>query len=64
MFVAGFETVSTAISFCLYEVALNKHIQDKLREEIKLKISENNGMINNDLLIVLNYLDMVIAGKS
>jgi len=63
MFAAGFETVSTAISFCLYELAFKKHIQDKVREEINLKLSKNDGLINNDLLIDLNYLDMVLAGN-
>jgi len=63
MFAAGFETVSTTISFCLYELALKKHIQNKVREEINWKLSKNNGLINNDLLIDLNYLDMVLAGN-
>jgi len=63
MFAAGFETVSTAISFCLYELALKKHIQDKVRKEINWKLSQNNGLINNDFLIDLNYLDMVLAGN-
>ncbi|KAF0760910.1 putative cytochrome P450 6a13 [Aphis craccivora] len=61
MFAAGFETVSTAMSFCLYELALKKHIQDRVRQEINLKLSKNNGLINNELLIELNYLDMVLA---
>lgn len=63
MFVAGFETVSTTVSFCLYELALNKSIQDKVREEIQLKLSQNDGQIDNALLMDLNYLDMVIAGN-
>lgn len=62
MFVAGFETVSTTVSFCLYELALKKHIQDKVREEIKLKKLKYNGVIDNDFLIDINYLNMVIAG--
>ncbi|VVC43867.1 Cytochrome P450, E-class, group I,Cytochrome P450,Cytochrome P450, conserved site [Cinara cedri] len=61
MFAAGFETVSTAMSFCLYELALKKHIQDRLREEIKSKMSKNNGVIDSEFLIDLNYLDMVLA---
>jgi len=63
MFVAGFETVSTAVSFCLYELALNKSIQDKVREEIQLKLSQNNGQIDHALLMDLNYLDIVIDGN-
>lgn len=62
MFAAGFETVSTAMSFCLYELALKKHIQDKVREEIKQKTSKFNGIISNDFLIDLCYLDMILAG--
>lgn len=63
MFAAGFETVSLAISFCLHELAIKKHIQDRVREEIKLKKLKYNGVINNDFLMELNYLDMVIAGN-
>nr|NP_001352549.1 cytochrome P450 6a13-like [Myzus persicae] len=61
MFAAGFETISTTISFCLYELALNKSIQDRVRQEIQLKLSKNDGQINHDFLMDLNYLDMVIA---
>jgi len=64
MFAAGFETVSTAMSFCLHELALKKHIQDRVREEIQLKKSKNNGVISNDFLIDLHYLDMVLAGET
>lgn len=62
MFGAGFETVSTALSFCLYELALKKHIQDRVRSDIASKISKHNGEINNEFLLDLNYLDMVLAG--
>lgn len=51
------------MSFCLYELALKTHIQDEVREEIILKKSKNNGVINNDFLADLNYLDMVLAGN-
>ncbi|XP_008183473.1 probable cytochrome P450 6a13 [Acyrthosiphon pisum] len=61
MFAAGFETVSSAISYCLYELALNKSIQDRVREEIQLKLSKNDGQINHEFLMELHYLDMVLA---
>jgi len=63
MFAAGFETVSSTISYCLYELALNKSIQDRLRKEIQLKLSKNGGQINSEFFMDLNYLDMVIAGN-
>jgi len=63
MFTAGFETTSTTLSYCLYELALNIHIQDKVRQEIQLNLSKNDGKIDNEFLMGLNYLDMVIAGS-
>ncbi|XP_015378895.1 PREDICTED: probable cytochrome P450 6a14 [Diuraphis noxia] len=60
-FVAGFETTSSTLSYCLYELALKKNIQDRVREEINLTKSKHNGVINHDFLNDLNYLDMVIA---
>jgi len=63
MLTAGFETISTVMSFCLYELALKKHIQDRVREEIKSSLSKHNGVINNDFLVDLHYLDKVLAGN-
>ncbi|XP_025193066.1 probable cytochrome P450 6a13 [Melanaphis sacchari] len=60
-FAAGFETTSTTLSYCLHELALKKNIQDRVREEIKLTKIKFNGVIDNEFLIKLNYLDMVIA---
>lgn len=63
MFSAGFETVSTTLALCLYELSFKKHVQNRLYDEIKLKILKHNGVVSNDFLTELNYLDMVIAGK-
>lgn len=63
MFVAGFETTSTAMSFCLYELALKKHIQDRVREEMNATKAKHNGELNNEFLADLHYLEMVLAGQ-
>lgn len=63
MFAAGFETVSTTMSFCLYELALKKPIQDKVREEMNNMKNKHNAEIDNDFLKDLHYLEMVLAGK-
>ncbi|CAG2168055.1 unnamed protein product [Oppiella nova] len=34
-FIAGYETISTTLSFCTYELAINPGLQDRLYEEIK-----------------------------
>ncbi|XP_060857953.1 probable cytochrome P450 6a13 [Metopolophium dirhodum] len=61
LFAAGFETVSTAMSFCLYELALKKPIQDKVREEMNAMKKKHNAEIDNDFLKNLPYLEMVLA---
>lgn len=62
-FLAGFETSSTTMTFCLYELAQNQEIQTKLREEIKANLQENEGQLNYESVMNLKYLQMVIDGK-
>ncbi|CAH1732596.1 unnamed protein product [Aphis gossypii] len=61
LFAVGFETVSTAMSFCLYELALKKPIQDKVREEMNATKNRHSGEIDDEFLKELHYLEMVIA---
>jgi len=63
LFVAGFETVSTTMSFCLYELALHKHIQEKVRQEVLEVKSKYNGEMNTDATSELHYMNLVIKGK-
>lgn len=60
-FFAGFQTVSTFLSFAIYELALNQDIQRKLREEIKKHAV--NGKIPYETLQDMPYMDMVVTGK-
>ncbi|EAA07732.1 AGAP002865-PA [Anopheles gambiae str. PEST] len=59
-FLAGFETSSTTQSFCLYELAKNPDIQERLREEINRAIAENGGEVTYDVVMNIKYLDNVI----
>jgi len=63
MFVAGAETVSITLCFCLYQLALNKDIQDKLRQEIVTTNAKHGGQLNNDFLTNLHYMNMVLEGN-
>nr|XP_023020043.1 cytochrome P450 6k1-like [Leptinotarsa decemlineata] len=58
-FAAGFETTSAAISFTLYELCLNKDIQDELRKEISETIGEY-GEVTYEAIQKMKYLRMCI----
>ncbi|GJQ83309.1 Cyp6a9 [Trypoxylus dichotomus] len=59
-FIAGFETSSTTMTFCLHELAFNQEMQSKLRQEIKQVSNKNDGQITYDALMEMKYMDNVI----
>ncbi|KAK9730877.1 Cytochrome P450 [Popillia japonica] len=59
-FVAGFETSSTTMTFCLHELAFNQDVQDKLRNEIRKTMQENGGKLTYDGVMGMKYLDGVV----
>ncbi|XP_045515658.1 cytochrome P450 9e2-like [Pieris brassicae] len=60
-FIAGFETVSSAMSFAIRELALHKDIQDRLAKDIREDFNKNNGKIDYTSIQNLPYLDNVIS---
>ncbi|KAK9754463.1 Cytochrome P450 [Popillia japonica] len=56
---AGYESSNTTISLALYELALNKCIQTKLREEI-LSNLDAEGDISYDSVNTMEYLDKIV----
>lgn len=63
-FAAGFETSSITMTLALYELAKNKQIQDKLKEEIQTAMSNDGGVLTYDRINKLEYLECVIQGKT
>ncbi|XP_022165038.1 probable cytochrome P450 6a13 isoform X2 [Myzus persicae] len=61
MYFAGAEPVSDTLGFCLHELAINKQVQDKLREHIITKMEKHGGEFTNDYLMDLHYADMVLS---
>lgn len=61
-FLGGFETSSTVITFCLFELSRNQDIQDKLRTEIKY-VLKKYGELSYDAVMEMNYMDKVINGN-
>ncbi|KAJ8729802.1 hypothetical protein PYW07_016840 [Mythimna separata] len=60
-FIAGFETVSSAMSFLLYELALSPDVQEKLAQEIKETDVKNGGKFDFNSIQNMPYLDMVVS---
>lgn len=57
-FLAGSETSSTAMVNCMYELAMNQDIQDKLRTEI-IRVC-GKGKLTYEMVNSVEYLNMVI----
>ncbi|KAH8277615.1 hypothetical protein KR018_002240, partial [Drosophila ironensis] len=60
-FLAGFDTSSTTMSFCLYEMALNPEIQQMLRQEIVEVFNRHGQSLTYECFREMTYLDKVVA---
>lgn len=60
---AGFDTVSTAMTFIIHELALNPEVQQKLVEEIKEYDQKNGGKLDFTSIQSMKYMDMVVSGE-
>ena len=63
-FLGGFETSSTTMTFCLYELSLHQDIQDRVREEIDVVLQKHDGKLTYDAIQEMEYLDKVVSGKA
>ncbi|XP_031628927.1 probable cytochrome P450 6d4 [Contarinia nasturtii] len=59
-FAAGFETSSTTLSFCLYELAKNPHIQQTVHDEIDRILNRNDDKITYESIFDMKYLEVCI----
>ncbi|KAJ6634769.1 putative cytochrome P450 28a5, partial [Pseudolycoriella hygida] len=58
IFLDGLETSTAAITYALYHLARNVHVQQKLRAEINENI-QVHGCVSYDLILEMEYLDQV-----
>jgi len=63
LFSGGAEPISVTMSYCLYELALNKDIQDKLRDEINMAKQKYDGKFTSEYMTELHYTEMVLDGN-
>lgn len=61
-FLAGYETVSSVMSYTCYEMAINPDIQNKLRLEIQNVYKDTKRRPSYEVLLEMKYLDMVVTG--
>lgn len=61
-FLAGFETSSTTMTYCLYELVMNPDIQTKARQEIRKVLDKHNGKLDYDVMKDMHYVDQIIKG--
>lgn len=59
-FAAGFETSSTTLSFCLFELTKNPEIQERVIDEIDRVLAEHDGKITYDSISEMKYLENCI----
>lgn len=62
-FIAGFETSSTTMHFCLYELARNPDVQAKVRAEIRDVYKKNGNTVTYEAIKEMKYLGQVVDGK-
>lgn len=61
-FAAGFETSSSTLSFCLFELARNPEIQQRVHEEIDQVLKDIDGSITYECVSEMKFLEMCIEG--
>ena len=59
-FFAGFETSSTTLTYCLYELSINEELQEKARKHVKDAMEKHGGNLNYDSLNEMNYLEQCV----
>lgn len=61
-FAAGFETSSSTMGFCLFELALNQDVQEKARSEIIDVLKKYNGVLTYECMKEMRYLEQCVKG--
>ncbi len=62
-FLAGFETSSTTMTYCLYELSMNQKIQSKAREEINDILAKHGGHFTYEAMKEMHYINQIIKGN-
>uniref|UniRef100_A0A1B6L4Y4 Cytochrome P450 n=1 Tax=Graphocephala atropunctata TaxID=36148 RepID=A0A1B6L4Y4_9HEMI len=60
-FRAGYDSTANTIMFCLYELACNSKIQEKLHQEVEEVLDRHKDAISYQALQEMTYMDQVVS---
>lgn len=63
-FLSSFSSSSAALTFCLYELAVNTSIQAKARQIIRAALEKHNGQFTYEMMVDMSYIDQILHGNS
>lgn len=61
-FIDGFETTSEVLAFALFEIAMNRDVQKRLRQEI-LDTENREGSLLFETIMEMSFLEQVVNGS-
>lgn len=62
-FLAGYESSSTTLTCCFYELALNPKIQTKARRIIQEAYKKYDGEFTYEMMMDMPYIDQILEGR-
>ncbi|GJQ64941.1 hypothetical protein Trydic_g7108 [Trypoxylus dichotomus] len=60
-FVGGYDAIANVTTFLLVELALNRDVQQRLRDEIDNTLAEYDGRLTYEGVMKMKYLEMVVC---
>lgn len=63
-YLAGFDTSSSALTYCLYELVRNPELLLKVQQEIDETLSRHNNEVTYEAIQDMKYLELCILGDS
>lgn len=59
----GYDTSSSCLTYCIYELSQNQEIQSKARESVKKVLEKHNNKMTYETCSEMHYLEQCINGE-